>query len=261
MMSRRQFQKRGRSAFEWTGTDNVRRSVVQWAIGRGYCPIPEFQLSPKDRIDLLLVPVAYDAPIDQSKSTYNGDAGGWAERGGIIGVEIKSSRADAMAGLRKNQFERYRCHLNGLYLATPRGVLKADEVDREIGLLVCARRTDRVLTRSNAKRAVPYFACVCRRRAAIDSDLHIRDAIMFRAFQKVWSAARDHRIETEHALRQMSYSMGDRIERRVNRFLREEFKRMEERDNGIGSIEAEDATGADNAAGIAEGQDFPFGTS
>lgn len=125
------------------GSDSVLRAVNDWAIG--YEIVREFKLSESLRVDALLVPTSWN--VVQGVGRYwPRDVPSWA-RMGLLGVEVKNSRADFLAGLRRNQYQDYAAHpgIMGLYLATPRDVIHKGELPAGIGHLVCAQRPEQGL--------------------------------------------------------------------------------------------------------------------
>ena len=109
-------------------------AVKKWA--EGYWLLREFDLSPSanGRIDAILVPVQYGASI--LNSWKRNDPKSWWNRHGLVGVEVKTNRADYLRGIRENQFNKYSNVLSGIYLAAPKGIVKTSELPEGVGHLV-----------------------------------------------------------------------------------------------------------------------------
>jgi len=108
----------------------VKAAVRRWAFGVGYEAVSEIEGIADGRLDLLLVPMSMDAPIFKKLI----DQGHWTNRLGLVGVEIKISKADFQKGL-SEQFERYGKSLSGLYIAGPPHIVVAAQVPRKFGVL------------------------------------------------------------------------------------------------------------------------------
>lgn len=118
-------------------------SVEDWA-GHTYWLLRETGCFVKGRIDGLLVPIALDA------HSVKKIPGHYSEGVRVTGIEVKTTRADFLAGLKKGQFERYDETLSGLYIATPREVCKTSEIPDGIGHL-------------SIRRQNMQWVCTCRR--------------------------------------------------------------------------------------------------
>lgn len=58
------------------------------------------------------------------------------DRPRIAIVEVKTTRADLVVGVRRGQFSDYRQFADGLYLACPSGVVRRAEIPAGVGLLL-----------------------------------------------------------------------------------------------------------------------------
>lgn len=99
------------------------------------------------RLDGLLVPVRWDAPI----------------KAGLTALEVKQTREDFLRGLRTNQYERYQNKVNALYIVTPYHVCKTTEIPDGVGHLVVGTRRCGLPGRREMLRDM--LPCVCRRHA------------------------------------------------------------------------------------------------
>lgn len=93
------------------------------------------------RLDGLLLPMSHDARCMKRQTA----GPGYWDRPVLYGVEVKRTRADFLAGLRRNQFAEYAKHLGGLYLACPKHVCRTDEIPLNVGHLVVTHRTGKEL--------------------------------------------------------------------------------------------------------------------
>lgn len=117
----------GKPWLRWTATD-VLAGVRQWADGVGYRVYTEMELETGNRVDGVMVPMRWDAPLLKQRYNHH-DKGGWASRCAAMCLEIKCDRGDFMKGLKNGQFERYReMPFAGCYLATPAKLIRREEV-------------------------------------------------------------------------------------------------------------------------------------
>lgn len=87
------------------------------------------------RLDALLV------PFDPFNVPWRGAIPGWCwENAKLVGVEVKVTRADFKRGLDEGQFDRYLGGVGGMFIATPRGLVKTSEIPPHIGHLVALER-------------------------------------------------------------------------------------------------------------------------
>jgi len=162
------------------------------------------------RIDGVLVPTWFDAPVAR------GQRGGWTDKLGLLGVEVKASRADFLRGLREGQFERYDRTLAGLYVATSRAV-RTSEVPAGIGHLVCYQ------TPSGGGSDV---RCVCRRHVTVrewEMDTHTMWRLVFFAVKR----ARTAEIAARQRCRNTIEKIGRIAERQVVAALGRALKDIE----------------------------------
>ena len=102
------------------------------------------------RFDALLVPVSGETHCMRQRG------GPFWGRPCLVGVEIKVSRADFLAGVRKGQYERYAKGVAGLYVATTQGVCKTSELPPSVGHLVILDKRPRLVWRAVCKRHPKY---------------------------------------------------------------------------------------------------------
>ena len=135
---------------------DVLNAVDRWL--DGYWMIREKSIIPEaGRFDAVLVPVTPMAHCmrtaqDKNPGTVTAPYSFW-ERPRLIGVEVKTSRADFLAGKNRGQFEQYGEHLSGLYIATPKGICERKELPAECGWLVTHYH-------GNRQRKKPICVCV-----------------------------------------------------------------------------------------------------
>jgi len=151
--------------------DRILDAVEQWAY-EDYTLFRETQAGVLigSRIDGLLVPISFKT--QRAKPTRWG--GPWTDTMRLIGVEVKASRADFLAGLRKGQFERYEKTLGGLYIATEKGQVKTAEVPASCGHLV----------------TWGWRRCVCRRRPVL-REAHLSEASCWQLLMLMAAARRE----------------------------------------------------------------------
>lgn len=146
--------------------------IATWAAGVGYFMEREIGCvldAAGGRLDAVLCPVAWDAPVRKAR---NG-------RFGLVGVECKGTRPDFLKGLKGGQFERYRDDkaLAGLYVATYLKVAKTSELPAGVGHLVYARAGGAVVCKRHPKHvesetpAEALFNLICRMRLTHISEL------------------------------------------------------------------------------------------
>ncbi|HLO41658.1 MAG TPA: hypothetical protein VK176_11600 [Phycisphaerales bacterium] len=172
--------KRGR-AEDWMTASMVLDAVEEWATSMvgDYWLIRETVASVEGRIDGLLVPASYQAHVFKSRTGY------WTDKAAVIGVEVKASRADFLAGARKDQFRRYAKNLAGLYVATPRSV-KTSELPDGVGHLV-AYRPDK------EGFGLATLRVVCKRHptyASVEMDPDLMWRLVFQAISRMRAESR-----------------------------------------------------------------------
>lgn len=193
--------KRGRSE-DWMTASMILDSIETWACAMvgDYWLIRETVASVDGRIDGLLVPASYNAHV------FKGQSGYWTDKAAVIGVEVKASRADFLAGVRKDQFRRYAKNLAGLYVATPRSV-KTSEIPDGIGHLV-AYRPDK------ERPGLAEIRVVCRRHptyAKVEMDTDLMWRLVFHAIGRMRAADRERREQW----RKTCERVGGVLERRL----------------------------------------------
>lgn len=101
----------------WCGSDHLEREIG--IIDNGM------------RLDGVIVPASWESAIYKK-----------AKRFGLVGIEVKVTRSDFLAGLRRGQFEAYKKDksIMGLILAVPRGIVKKSEVPDGVGLITVRQK-------------------------------------------------------------------------------------------------------------------------
>lgn len=122
--------------------DEVLDAVDRWATGYELLrELGDVFTDCYKRLDGLLLPMSHDARCMKLR---NAPTGRW-ERPVMYGVEVKLTRADFLAGLRRKQFDDYAKQLGGLYVVCPKHVCRTDEIPSHIGHLVVVHRTGEAL--------------------------------------------------------------------------------------------------------------------
>lgn len=145
------------------------------------------------RVDLLLVPVASGAHCMSRTGDF------FTDRPAVVGIEVKTNRADFLRGLREEQFTRYAAYMHGLYVLTYKDVCKTAEVPPGVGHLVAYYR--------DRGRGL---AITCRRHPKYNS-LELSSNVMWRL---LW-AVREH----ERAARQKEHSFRSDYKQRMGRMI------------------------------------------
>lgn len=205
------------------GEKAVLDGVERWGRSMGMRLVREIKIDVSNRVDGILVPVSIDAPIMNDRGVYFWD------RGGLIGVEVKVTRSDFLAGLRRGQFDRYDERMAGLYVAAPRGVVKMSELQPNIGLLLVHKKVmykpevkgvkrrsmkDRLFGSSNQEIAV------CKRhptyvRKKVDAEL------LWRVLFRVMREEREEFLSLKAEYKDMVSRVGDVASRRVFSIIRQ----------------------------------------
>lgn len=102
------------------------------------------------RMDGVLIPLSWEAP-SYKRCTF---------RQGIVAVEVKVTREDFLAGVRRNQFAQYADFCSGVYLAAPADIVRVSEVPDGVGFLQIVNAS-RGLSRSFSESV--SIRAVCRR--------------------------------------------------------------------------------------------------
>ena len=168
----------------WIMAGTALDAVETWA-GKDAYLLRETGALGSGRCDGILIPTHWESPL----------------KPGLHGVEVKVSRGDFLRGLKEGQFERYRKLFNTLYLVSPVGVCKTNELPKGIGHLVVSRRGD-------------YGpVCACKRHAA-------------------WNP-----IEIDQkSLWKVVFDLGDQIRRRRNEEDRKNHQMQEKADEVLGRL-------------------------
>lgn len=209
-------------------------AAFAWAKGLkgSYLPLRETNAGLVDngRLDGLLVPTnihcdvfSRDGGLGETKP---GEpwAKAWTDRLGLIGLEVKASRADFQRGLREGQFERYLPALAGLYVVTGREV-KSEEVPRPCGhLVVYEPPGEQKALAWGGTRAIPTgMRCVRKRRAEYKPPTMSTD-LMWRVMWDVLEQAREERRAEQQRLNDTMKRVGDLAARRVFSLLSSEVE-------------------------------------
>lgn len=175
--------------------EQVLDAVESWA--HGAFLIRETGALRNGRMDGILIPYLYECSLDF----------------GIWGVEVKVSRSDFLAGLRKGQYERYEADVDGLFVATPRGVCKTSELPKKCGHLVIGPNPRIPRTRH----------CICRRRpktkhTPLDDGAcrRLLFAMGRQFFQSEWASWREVRDAKREVGRAGAAIIGDLLKRVVD---------------------------------------------
>jgi len=191
-----------RTAADWhvgyTTAEHVKAEISKWAMGVEMWPLTEIGGIVDGILDLVLIPMAMDAPIFKGLMAARGD---WTARLGLVGVEVKVDRSDFKNGLDNGQFSRYDKDLCGLYIAGPKDVVVLKEVPPEHGVIHVGR--DRIACRRHPrwKQAPPVSTSEfwrlmwaiakqlrCERRREADKALSLERRIKEAAGVAIWKA-------------------------------------------------------------------------
>lgn len=199
----------------WQAGD-VLASAAAWAYG--YELVREFKLSEQCRVDALLVPTTWSV-VQSRGALWPQGCPSWG-RIGLLAVEVKVTRADFQAGLRRRQYEDYTAvdGIMGLYVAAPRGVCAARELPPGVGLLVCSKRYE---------AGKPRHVAVCTRRPKYRQTQPAPEALwrlMYRLREVYEGRVRDERARLERAEDRFGERAGAMMGRLV-RQIREEVSR------------------------------------
>jgi len=130
-------------------SDWVLDAVERWA--DGYWLIRETGIGVVGRLDGLLVPVSRAAHcMKRLKEPL------W-KRPRLVGVEVKTSRADFQRGLKNQQYERYAESVSGLYVATLVDVCRTSELPDGVGHLLLNNRRGVHSTRGLICKRHPHY--------------------------------------------------------------------------------------------------------
>ena len=195
----------GRIVARW-----VLDAVEEWATGCRLVRETEIGMGPGCRIDGLLVPVGHRAFCMQAPFGRCEPASSRAffDRPRLIGVEVKVDRSDFLNGLKRVQFTTYRddSQLAGLYVATPKGLIRTKELPDGVGHLVIREAPPR-----NRRR---QFTAVCRRRPEL-SDVTPDAETAWRLLFKLTEASQRHVVEANTRVRDIETRMGHILGKRI----------------------------------------------
>lgn len=149
------------------------------------------------RIDGLLIPCSFEtlAPSDREQKSLE-----WTQRMNILGVEVKASKADFLAGLRRDQFAGYAKDLSGLFIAT-NGDVRTKEIPRPFGHLRAS-----------------FYRCVCPRMPQIARHAPMTEDLCWRTVMKMQHAF-NRKLEAERMRIGLAMkTLGHRMERLISDF-------------------------------------------
>ncbi len=178
--------------------DAVERWALEYWMGRETGCVLEGQ----GRLDAFLVPSR-----EQCSSVKKN------RRFGIIGVEVKVTRSDFLNGLRHGQYDRYNDDpgVSGLFLVTPKGLVKGAEVPKHIGHIVV----------NTSKPRVKDWTASCRRNPTFKSN-ETPSNVLWRLIMFMQLDARAKACKTEYAhkakLRNIGEIAGQEIFSAIRRF-------------------------------------------
>lgn len=184
-------------------------AVENWATGAYWMERETgIVLEGSGRLDAVLVPISHDASAFKTKYARGNSLG-------LLGIEVKLSRADFLAGMRRGQFESYRDDpgIVGLFVVTPRGICKTAELPGGVGHLVV-----------NEKERPSLWTAVCKRNPII-ADRPTPPSVLWRLIFRMrwkyscwaWKEKRDH----AQRLEKVGYSIGTRVHSLVKRIDKE----------------------------------------
>ena len=156
------------------------------------------------RLDGYLVPTSWNAPVVKKNKGF-----------GIIGVEVKISRSDFLRGLTSSQYERYAEDegIIGLYVVTPRGLIKTAELPQNVGHLVV-----------NNSRHRSEWSTVCKRHPSYTGK-ETPSSVLWRVLVNIGYQHRrelhDMRMTHKEKLRRIGDIVGSRVFSAVRRMDRE----------------------------------------
>jgi len=184
----------------------------------GYWMIRETGIIDVGRLDALLVPVSQMAHCMRKLR------GHFWDRIRLVGIEIKTSRADFQSGLRKCQYDRYNEKVSGLYIATLRGVCKTKEIPQGVGHLVLFKQKER------------RWRCVCKRHpsyADVEIDADVPWRLLFEYRTQVSEQECEHYAKVRDIRRRIGDIAASRIFapiRAIDEAVKREFS--DDRDEG-----------------------------
>lgn len=186
--------KRGFDSYRYSddlGSGDVLDAVERWA--HGALLIRELEIfgdRPAGRIDGVLVPVRIFNPrVGRAKN-----GGWWASDRRIVGIEVKVSRSDFLAGLKKDQYKKYAECVGGLYIATTPGVCKTAEIPDGCGHIIVRRRDYPMES-----------TAVCRRHAKLN-DRQLPPEMFWKILCRTW----EHHLDETRKWEKQRRALADR---------------------------------------------------
>lgn len=165
---------------------DILNAVERWAIDYWMGRETGCVLKGKGRLDAFLVPSSERC----TSVIKNG-------RFGIIGVEVKVTRSDFQKGLNTGQYDRYYedTGISGLFLATPKGLVKTSEIPKHIGHIV--------VNTSKPRRG--DWTASCRRNPTFKTDDTPSDVL--------WRLLMFMQYDMRAKNREMQYEYGEKLNR------------------------------------------------
>lgn len=168
-------------------SDWILDAVEYWAAG--YSMLRETGAFCRDasRMDAILVPVSREAHcmLDSKLPFF--------ERPRFVGIEVKISRSDYLAGVRKGQLEKYQGFVSGLYLASYRDVCRTSELPDGVGHIICLK-----------KPKGRFMSCVCKRHpkySDVDTPPDVPWRCLFRLAEQYQRQVAEHEQEFKRAIK------------------------------------------------------------
>ncbi len=188
-------------------------AVDRWATGYWMLRETGIPFPHAGRIDALLIPCSYEAGC-MKKNTKD-----WFfDRVRLLGVEVKRTREDFNRGLRTGQYEKYDEFLSGLYVATPKGLIKSGELPDGVGHLVCRwsprDRTRRKRWYFNPEGVSQICRCTCRKAPMIKDKLpehYVAWRLMFELYRQHSDEIARIRCRTNEALQTLGHVVGHTV--------------------------------------------------
>jgi len=181
--------------------ETMLNAVEAWA--EGAILIREIGLKQLQRLDGVLVPYNLKAHVMEKFTKEK-----FFNRCGLVGLEVKRSRSDFLAGIKKGQFEKYNEYLMGLYLVTFPDICKRSEVPDNVGLIHIMR-----------KRHTDEPIAFCKKHPIykhVEYTQEMMWRIMFRYFQQFSEKLRDSKAKQVCWENHAKEIVGDYVERTIN---------------------------------------------
>ena len=188
--------------------NHITKAVADWAEPMGMWALTETGvLARQRRFDVVLVSVRWDAWC--MKRRRPNEEHPW-QRPSIFGVEIKATRADFLAGVRRDQFADYREYVDGLYLACPAGPVKASEIPAGCGLLTWKFGKPLRCVRRPVRNECPAW------------DDTVAWRITYAVVSDYWRRHRDEQREGREWREQLGQKFGELVLGRLDRIIVEQ---------------------------------------